>query len=78
MGSTQSRAHSHKAGATTVTRSGKHWPLSQRHKRSKKSRRRSKDYVASPVVDDPAPWVSGHKVFVVLDDGQGLFLEGRS
>lgn len=29
----------------------------------------------SPVVQDPAPWVEGHKTFVLLEDGQGLFVQ---
>lgn len=29
----------------------------------------------SPVVLDPAPWVEGHKTFVLLKDGQGHFVE---
>ncbi|KAF9229034.1 hypothetical protein BS17DRAFT_770938 [Gyrodon lividus] len=30
----------------------------------------------SPVVEDPAPWVEGHKTLVILKDGQGLFVQG--
>lgn len=56
----------------TSPKTGKSW-LSRR-----KERREIEDagkWPPSPVAQDPAPWVEGHKVFVMLEDGQGLFVQ---
>jgi hypothetical protein len=74
MGGSQSRVQNRNHKERAVASS---WPTfkswSLRH-RQKKKRRHSKRGLANPVETEPAPWVSGHKVFVTLEDGQGLFV----
>ncbi|KAG0702754.1 hypothetical protein DFH29DRAFT_920240 [Suillus ampliporus] len=74
MGGSQSRVQNHHHREHTVTSSRpifKSW--SPRHRR-KKQRRHSRNELSSPVEREPAPWVGGHKVFVALEDGQGLIV----
>lgn len=75
MGGSQSRVQNHHKRKERAVASSwptfKSWSLRYRQK---KKRRHSKCGVASSVETEPAPWVSGHKVFVTLEDGQGLFV----
>ncbi|EIW86932.1 hypothetical protein CONPUDRAFT_134269 [Coniophora puteana RWD-64-598 SS2] len=32
----------------------------------------------APLIEDVAPWVNGHKVFVMDEDGEGAFVERHS
>ncbi|KAG2358228.1 hypothetical protein BDR07DRAFT_1418256 [Suillus spraguei] len=73
MGGSQSRVQNRHYQEHTVASSRqtfKSWLL--RHGQKKK-RRHSKELM-SPVKRELAPWVRGHKVFVTLEDGQGIFI----
>lgn len=74
MGGSQSRVRNHHYKEHAVPSSRltfKSWLL--RH-RQKNKRRHSKCELTNPVETESAPWVRGHKVFVVLEDGQGAFV----
>lgn len=53
-------------------KTGKSWLSRQKEKRELEG---VGTWPPSPVVQEPAPWVDGHKTFVVLKDGQGLFVQ---
>ncbi|KAG2045100.1 hypothetical protein BDR03DRAFT_937913 [Suillus americanus] len=74
MGGSQSRVRNHHYKEHAVVSSRptfKSWSLRYRQK---KKRSHSKCELTSSVEKEPAPWVRGHKVFVVLEDGQGVFV----
>lgn len=51
---------------------GKSWLLKQKERQQLKDVGR---WPPSPAPQDPAPWVEGHKTFIQLKDGQGLFVQ---
>lgn len=74
MGGSQSRPRNHhyKEHAVASSRPAfKSWSL---RRRQKKKRDHSKHELTNLVERESAPWVGGHKVFVVLEDGQGMFV----
>lgn len=78
MGGSQSKMQkfNRKGPAVASRRTFKSWSLGIR--KQKKQRHHSRGELASPVMEDSPPWVGGHKVFVVLEDGQGLFVNRDS
>lgn len=81
MGGSQSKVQKFngKPASTSSRSTFKSWSLGRRRRNRGKPRRHSRDTLASPIVEDsPPPWVGGHKIFVALEDGGGLFVNRDS
>ncbi|KIJ21975.1 hypothetical protein PAXINDRAFT_165295 [Paxillus involutus ATCC 200175] len=50
--------------------------LSASRQKEKEELKNAGKWPSSPEVEDPAPWVEGHKTLVVLEDGQCLVVQG--